>query len=98
MEKADSLIAVPQLFESSPGAYGGMVHNEHDNKAFTEIHELASQIVAADLRFSMRGSAVPGQTMASALVLAIHMTQEPNVSVRVTLESNSEDVPGLLIR
>jgi hypothetical protein len=40
LEKADRLLAAPQIFESGPGGYSGLIYNEHDNRAFIEIHEL----------------------------------------------------------
>lgn len=40
LEAADTLLARPDLFGMGSGAYGGIVYNENESKAFIEIHDL----------------------------------------------------------
>lgn len=47
LEKADALLAVPELFDGHSGAYAGLGYNEHETPEFSEIHTL---VQAATMR------------------------------------------------
>ena len=54
LEKNGALLPVPALFGIHAGSHAGLVYNEHDTKAFAEIHGLVSAASARALQRKMK--------------------------------------------
>lgn len=54
LEKTGALLPVPELFGIQAGSHLGLVYNEHDTKAFAEIHGLVSAASARALQRNMK--------------------------------------------
>jgi hypothetical protein len=54
LEKTGALLSVPELFGIHAGSHAGLIYNEHETKAFAEIHGLVSAASVRALQRKMK--------------------------------------------